>query len=85
MVLGARLIDKKHASEFRQAFGDKTAETTEAKTRRMLNEMYAKQPVTPTASTKPPSMADNFKALGAGMARGTQRMIDQRKIIADKK
>lgn len=77
-------MDKKHASEFRQAFGDKT-ESTEAKTRRMLNEMYAKQPPQSVPSTKPPSMADNFKALGAGMAKSTQRMIDQRKIIADKK
>ena len=68
-----------------RASGGNATETTEAKTARMMNEMYARQPPTTPAPTPRPTFVDNLGTLGAGMARSTQRMIDQRKIIAEKK
>jgi hypothetical protein len=32
-----------------------------------------------------PTMADNYRELGSGMAKSAKRMIEQRKIIADPK
>jgi hypothetical protein len=77
-------MDRKTQSTFKQAVGSKPKESTEEKTRRMMLEMYAKQPPMAKQTETKPSTADNFRELGRGMARSTKRMIDQRKIIADK-
>jgi hypothetical protein len=65
--------------------GKMTAAEQKRATDAALAKLYAKSPPSkPAAPAAKPSMVDNYKTLGGSMARGLGRMVEQRKVIAEK-